>query len=283
MGDNPSVPSAGLRRDMDILEVLAGRAGDPDADGLGVTLIAQRLGREKSQVSRALRSLEVEGMVERDPITRRYRLGWRLFALAARTQQSRLVQVSEPFLRRLATVVDEDTHLCVLRGSTVLTLLSKPSTRAYHRIWEGVSSPVIMAAAGRALLADIDDEEEIREILRRARPYGLTATVVDEKKWLADIAHVRESGYAITDIELDDGVAGVSAPVRDFRGLIAAAICVSVTQAPDEGHLHNMGGAVAETAWHLSIAMGMPPGGAPRPRVYLNSGFFGDTPPDASG
>ena len=101
MDEKLAVSSAGLRRDLEILEVLAGHGDGLDTDGFGVSWIAQRLGREKSQVSRALRALEAEGMVERDPLTRRYHLGWRLFALASRTQQARLVQVSAPFLRRL--------------------------------------------------------------------------------------------------------------------------------------------------------------------------------------
>ena len=45
--------------------------------------IAQLVGREKSQVSRALRTLDQAGLVERDEASREYRLGWRLFTLAA--------------------------------------------------------------------------------------------------------------------------------------------------------------------------------------------------------
>lgn len=275
MGDNPPVSSVGLRRDLEILEVLAGHESDHGNEGLGVTWIAQRLGREKSQVSRALRSLEIEGMVERDPVTRRYRLGWRLFALAARTQQARLVQVAEPFLRRLATATDEDTHLCILRGETVLTLLSKPSSRAYHRIWEGVAIPAVMAAAARSLLVDTD-EEEIRAMVRRSMPGGLASAVGDEKQWLADVAHAREFGYTIADLALDDGIVGVSAPVRDFRALVAGAICVSVSRIADRERLEELGAAVAETARQLSIALGLPPNRVVGPPPYINSAFFRD-------
>ncbi|MFG1685960.1 IclR family transcriptional regulator [Nonomuraea sp. NPDC049269] len=260
MSEKSPLSSAGLRRDMDILEVLAGNGDDRDVDGFGVNWIAQRLGREKSQVPRALRGLEAEGMVERDPLTKRYRLGWRLFALAARTQQSRLVQLAVPFLRRLATACDEDTHLCVQRGDMALTLMTLPSSRAFHRIWEGISIPVIMAAAGRSLLADWDDAQ-IRESLRAALPAGLGPAVNDEKQWLADVAHVRSFGYAVTAFELDDGVFGVSAPVRDHRGVIAAAVSVSVTRSPSESRLHEIGGIAAETARQLSVALGLPPGG----------------------
>ncbi|WP_193318849.1 IclR family transcriptional regulator [Nonomuraea phyllanthi] len=262
MSDKPPAPSAGLRRDMEILEVLAGHGDDRDTDGFGVSWIAQRLGREKSQVSRALRALELEGMVERDAVTRRYRLGWRLFALAARSQQARLVQVAAPYLRRLATAFDEDAYLCVLRGNRVLTLLSVPSSRAYHRVWEGITVPVIMAAAGRSLLSEWDGER-VRELLRATLPSGLDSAVGSEDDWLAELAHARTAGYAVSDVELDDGAAGVSAPVRDHRGIITAAISVSVTRAAPPERLHEMGAVVAETARELSTALGLPPSGHP--------------------
>lgn len=263
MTEKPPVSSAGLRRDMEILEVLAGHGDERDADGFGVSWIAERLDREKSQVSRALRSLELEGMVERDPLTRRYRLGWRLFALAARTQHARLVRLAAPYVRRLAAAFDEDAYLCVLRGSMVLTLLSVPSSRAYHRVWEGVSVPVIMAGAGRSLLADWDDDR-VRELLRATLPSGLDSAVGSEEQWLAELAHVRTAGYAISDTELDDTEVGVSAPVRDHRGLITAALTVSVTRTSGRARLHEIGGVVAQTAGEFSIGLGHGPAG-PRP------------------
>lgn len=246
---------AGLRRDLEIIDLLA--RPEHTSRGLGVTRIAELLGREKSQVSRALRSLEAEGMVERDPVTRRYRLGWRLFALAARTHHARLVQVAAPYLRRLASEFDEDVHLCVLRGEQVLTLLSAPSSRVYHRIWEGVSVPVIMAGAGRSLLADWE-EDQVRRLLRASLPAGLDSAVADEKQWLADLAHARTHGYVVSEVELDDLPGGVSAPVRDHRRLIAAAISMALTKLPPEERLHEMGRGVAQAAAELSAALGCP-------------------------
>ncbi|MET8001055.1 IclR family transcriptional regulator [Nonomuraea glycinis] len=258
MDEKLAVSSAGLRRDLEILEVLAGHGDGLDTDGFGVSWIAQRLGREKSQVSRALRALEAEGMVERDPLTRRYHLGWRLFALASRTQQARLVQVSAPFLRRLAATFNEDAHLCVLRGDQVLTLVSIPSSRAYHRIWEGVSVPVTMAAAGRSLLADWAPEQ-VRELLRAPLPAGLDSAVSDEERWMTDLGHARSFGYVVSDVELDDSPAAVSAPVWDHRGLIAGAISVSITRLADVTHAHAMGRVIAETARELSAGLGRLP------------------------
>jgi DNA-binding IclR family transcriptional regulator len=63
-------------------------------------------------------------MTERDAQTLEHRLGWRIYAFAARTLETRLVATAAPYLRRLVAAPNETTHLCVLRGSAVLTLLS---------------------------------------------------------------------------------------------------------------------------------------------------------------
>ena len=82
----------GLGRDVALLEALASdEAGR--TDGLGVAAVARLTGREKSQVSRALRALADAGLVERDEDTLVYRLGWRLFSLAARFLLSGLLGV----------------------------------------------------------------------------------------------------------------------------------------------------------------------------------------------
>jgi IclR family transcriptional regulator, KDG regulon repressor len=76
--------------------------------------VAQIVNREKSQVSRALRALEECGLVERDPLSREYRLGWQVFSLAARVADRRLLQEAQPVLRSLATELGETVHLCRL-------------------------------------------------------------------------------------------------------------------------------------------------------------------------
>ena len=142
--------SAGLRRDLEIVDLLT--RPEHARDGLGVTRIAELLGREKSQVSRALRGLEAEGMVERDPESLAYRPGWRLYAMAARTAEARLTHVAAQYLRRLVASLNETAHLCVLRGSGVLTLLSVAPSHAFRALgWEGVTVPAPLTSAGRLI------------------------------------------------------------------------------------------------------------------------------------
>src|SRR5215208_749446 len=71
-----------LRRGLSALELLAHADGRDDA-GLGVVDVARLLGVDKSQASRTLRALADHGLAERDPASRAYRLGPRVFAPAA--------------------------------------------------------------------------------------------------------------------------------------------------------------------------------------------------------
>ncbi|WP_241981919.1 hypothetical protein [Cryobacterium ruanii] len=123
--------AAGLRRDLELPEIL----GSPKADsagGLGVLRLAQLAGRDKGLVSRTLATLAAVGLVSRDDATPNYRLGYQLYAVAARTLESRLLRASVPYLRRMVTATHETTHLCVLRGGSALTLASELSEYAFR-------------------------------------------------------------------------------------------------------------------------------------------------------
>ena len=247
--------SAGLRRDLEILDLLA----DPQVrTGLGVSRIAEVLGREKSQISRALKALEAEGMVERDQQTLEYRFGWRIYAFAARTLESRLVVTAAPYLRRLVAALNETTHLCVLRGSAVLTLLSVSPSHAFRALgWEGVSVPAPLTSAGRVLVSDWTPQALRAWLAEPADlhpgPHPRVHTIDD---LLREIADIRKRGYAAVDEEFEEGVVGVSAPVRDFRGLIVAAINVSAPKGRLGGRLDEAGRLAMAVARELAAEFG---------------------------
>lgn len=179
--------------------------------GLGVVRIAERLGREKSQVSRALRALEAEGMVERDPRTRTYQLGWALYTLAARGVETRLVRAAATRLRGLAEDYGRTVRLCVLIGGRVLTLVVVPPghAAAYPEASAEAGIRVTTTAAGPALLLDWPTDS-LDQLPGHADAADLAERI--------DLVRVR--GYA----SQTDGRTGWAAPVRDFRGIVLAAI-----------------------------------------------------------
>lgn len=263
-------PTSGLRRDTDLLEVLAGQEAHTRG-GLGVTRIAEQAGREKSQVSRALASLSEEGLVDRDPDTQAYRIGWRFYALAARTSEARLAYVAEPFLRRLVAQLYETVHLCVLRGNGVLTLASESSPHAFRSLgWEGVMVPALQISAGRVLVCDWEEP-----VLRAWFPDDQFAGLPETQRirsiddLLKEIAAIHSRGYATADEEFEAGLVGVSAPVRDHRGRLIAAINMGAPKGRMGQRLDAAGRTTARCASELSRALGYEaagPGAAPQHR-----------------
>jgi IclR family transcriptional regulator, KDG regulon repressor len=224
------MPAAGemrFERMIDILTAL-GAPESADAGGLGVVRIAELVGREKSQVSRALRALDHAGLVERDEGTREYRLGWRLFALAARVGDQRLLALAPPVLHGLVAALGETAHLSVRDGTSVVTLLSESSPSVVRAIeWTGRAVPAHCTSAGRALLLD-HEADALHALLGDGElPAAGPDAPRDVDALAKRIAAARKLGYAATEDEFEDGHTGVAAPVRDFRGRIVAALNVS--------------------------------------------------------
>lgn len=235
--------SAGLQRDLEILDTLAAEDSRRHG-GLGVVAIATRLGRENSQVSRALSALAEAGMVERDPATAAYRLGWRLYSYAARTTESRLVHVAVPSLRRLVAGLGETAHLCVLREARVLTLWTEAPAHGFRAHgWEGVPVEVPWTSAGRVLVSDWEPG-----VLRRWFPSA-------DQKLTTALGEVRRAGYALVRDEFQPGVVGCSAPVRGGGGRIVAALNVSAPAERLDRRLNEAGRLTVQAAGEVSRAL----------------------------
>lgn len=245
--------TSGIHRTVDILQVL-GSAGH--GSPLGVLDIARRVGREKTQVSRALKALSETGLVERDNESRGYRLGWQFYALAVNAGDRRLRTAALPVLRRLVAAVKERAHLSILRDGAVLTVLSEGPLRAVQVAdWVGRTSPVHTTSSGRALLMDWSDDQ-VLELLSETE-FAATGpnSPPDAETFLGRLRHARARGYAKAEQEFEDGLVAVAAPVRDFQGLVTASLNVSAPQFRIGGELDRIGRAVQSAAAHLSSQM----------------------------
>ena len=80
------------------------------------------------------------------------------------------------------------------------------------------------SAAGKLLLAEWDDRA-LTTWIRRVRPRRLTSsTLTAPGALLAEVARVRDRGWAEIDGESEPGLASVSVPVRDAQGALVAMI-----------------------------------------------------------
>jgi DNA-binding IclR family transcriptional regulator len=256
----PAQRSSSLRRGTSILVAL-GSDEALEGGGLGVVRIAQLVGQDKSQVSRALTALADAGLVDRDPRTRAYRLGWGLFALAARAGRPRLLAAAPAVLSELVATIGETAHVSVLQGDAVLTLLSHSSPAVVTaRGWSGRTVPITCTSSGRVLLLD-RSPAELRPLFVPGQPVAGTARApADAEELHRRIVAARQPGYAIADEELEPGLLGVAAPVRDFTGQIVAAVNVSGPSFRLAPHARAAGEAVRQGAARLSDEHAAPHG-----------------------
>jgi IclR family KDG regulon transcriptional repressor len=211
------------------VEVLLSLSSDESLDmgGLRVTRISELLGREKSQVSRALKALNEYGLVERTK-DNGYRLGWRLYALAQLAGERRLLETATPIMRRLAHSLGERVHLSVRQGTETLTVLSESSGRSVQTTgWAGRMTPAYCTSAGRALLVDWDPQEILDAFAEVEFAALGPRTVGSPAELVRAIADDRERGYTVVDEEFEPDLIGVAVPVRDPAGAIVAALNAS--------------------------------------------------------
>lgn len=217
---NASVQS--VDRAISILQVLARRGAT------GVTPIAEELGVHKSTVFRLLATLEARGLVEQNASRGQYRLGYGVIQLAAgATRKQDLSVTSRPICMELADAVGETINIVISDGEGAVTIDQVIGSAEVTSVnWVGQRSPLHTTASGQVLLATMQSEER-RRILAGGLERYTKKTVVDPVDLEAQLAKIREQGYAYSVDEHEIGLAAVAAPIRSLGGGVIAALVAS--------------------------------------------------------
>jgi DNA-binding IclR family transcriptional regulator len=200
-------------------------------DGLpeaGVSELARRLHVHKSTVSRLLATLERQGLVERDPYSDKYRLGFELVRLAGHVQRhGELVETAQPALEALSESAGETINLALPDGDQVINIYQLSGRHLVKDSnWVGRRTPYHCAANGKALLAWLPETEIARRLPARLARFTAN-TLTTRRELLGDLTRTRERGYALAIEELEIGLVAIAAPVRGERGQVVAAVSVS--------------------------------------------------------
>jgi IclR family transcriptional regulator, KDG regulon repressor len=208
-----------VERALDILLCFAGSPHD-----LSLTELSTRVGLHKSTVFRLLASLEVKGFVIRDPETEKYRIGLRIWELAAGFMQSDDPAIMLlPEMERLRDVLGETISLYLRDGRERVRIQAVQSNQAIRRVAPiGARLPLNVGASSKVLIAF--SEPEIREALLRELDWEGTA---DRRAFELKLEEIRLKGYATSVEERETGAAAVAAPIWGRSGKLAVALGVS--------------------------------------------------------
>jgi DNA-binding IclR family transcriptional regulator len=210
-----------VERAIALLEAVA--AGP--ADGEPVAALAARCGLNRATAWRLLGTLEAHGLVDRDPATQRYTVGFAVSRLAASAGVDGLVRRAHPVLVRLSERTGETADLAVARplGLTYVDEVAPPSVLAAN--WLGRQVPLHATSSGKALLAWLPDSE-VAALLEHRLTRFTDSTVTSLRALRADLEQTRQRGYGRCVGELEPTLNGVSAPVLDAHGRPLAVLSV---------------------------------------------------------
>jgi IclR family acetate operon transcriptional repressor len=214
-------PSSGRieasNRAVAILDALA------DAGEVGTNELARRTGLPASTVSRQLGTLAATGLVEQDAETGRYRLGIHVVRLAnAVLARLDVRRVARPHLEELVRITGETATLHVPGEDDAVTVDFVPSAHFIQHVSQlGRPSIAHATSAGKVMLA-FAGRPLPRGPLRAYTPRTITST----RALAAEIATVRDQGYAEAVEEREPGLAAVAAPVWSSTGALAAIVAL---------------------------------------------------------
>src|SRR5687767_10026531 len=122
-----------------------------EAGELGVTELGRRLGVHKATASRLAATLAQRGLIERDPSSERYRLGFGLIRLAGAAMAGLdLVSTARPVLEDLAGRTRETVTIAVLSGDDVVSIDQVTGTRSIVNVsWVGKRSALHTTSTGK--------------------------------------------------------------------------------------------------------------------------------------
>ncbi len=196
----------------------------------GIADVADRMEASRSTVHRYMTTLVALGMLEQDPLSRRYRVSLLPADIgAAALDASRVVRAQDGQLSALRRKTKCTVRLGVLVDLEVLLAGVARSTAQGQgvlgvQLRRGARLPSHATALGKVLLGALDPKQ-LRETLASTTLAKLTSKTVTSKRALtAQVAEAKEQGVGLEREEAEQGTVGIAVPVFDSTGEQVAAL-----------------------------------------------------------
>jgi DNA-binding IclR family transcriptional regulator len=183
---------------------------------MSISELSRRLRLSKGTVFAIACTLEHLGVLVRDPITKKFSLGYSLLELGRKAfVREDVREVARKPMEDLAGEIEETVFLGVLNGDHV-TILDMVESKRELKITAPTETrlPLLAGATGKVFLATMDTGRA-REVINSL---GLTRytpnSITDVDRYMEEIEQVRERGFATDDEEYIRGVRAVGCPLE---------------------------------------------------------------------
>ena len=244
-----------------LLRALSAHQGEgPHQPGLSASELSRELDISKSTLSALLTTLERHGLIQRDPLTRRVRLGLALVELAASVSSDIDVrEAAGPHLVRLRRHSGETAILHLLSGDDV-RIAERAEPDAQLKVVAPLRTrlPRFAGSVAKVLLAALEPGEAEAIVRGQVLPAFTPRSIVDPDAYLEQLAQTRRRGYARENEEYLVGVSAVSAPVINHEGRTIGTLSVACVKTRARERLQELAEPVMEAAAQTSRRLGAP-------------------------
>jgi IclR family acetate operon transcriptional repressor len=208
-----------LDRALNLLELLADAGGS-----LRLAELEAASGLPLPTIHRLIRSLVHNGYVRQEP-SRRYALGPRLIRLGETAGRALGSLAGRQHLAELVNRIGETANMAVLEGDAVVYVAHVPSEHSMRMFTEvGRRVHAHCTGVGKALLAQLRDDQVLALLRRTGMPAKTARTHTDPDALLSELNEVREQGWAVDDAEQEIGVRCVAVPLKGAPTLAAISV-----------------------------------------------------------
>jgi DNA-binding IclR family transcriptional regulator len=213
-----------LERAFSILEEIA-----RNSEGISLSELSKRVGLHNSTTFHLVRTMVSLGYVAQSRDSKRYRVGRRLFTLAAGAlDEIELVNLATPVLEKLTRATGECSHFAIRSGDNIVVLAKTAGSGMFQMADRvGVVRPAHCTALGKVLIAALSPSQRERFVASHEMHRFTPKTIVEPDLLLREFEEVHRAGIGFDDCEFDAEARCVAAAVRDFTGQVAGAIGIS--------------------------------------------------------
>ena len=182
----------------------------------------------KSSLHRHLLGLEHHGILRRSQ-DKLWRLGYRLFIWGTLvTEFATLQHIAERHLRDLVSSTNESAILTIYDKHEVICIDKLESSHSVRMTLKVGARQMPHAGASSKILMAYLPKDEIQAIIEdKGLPKLSNNTIIDPEELKAELARIRQNGYAFSHEETDVAAWGVATPISNIMGDVVAGIGIA--------------------------------------------------------
>lgn len=240
-----------------VLKLFSQRRMTHGQSGISFSDVVEQLGLPKSTVSRLLQTMESQGMLERDPASRLYRIGHVLLSVASGYLSTPLVESAAVLMAQLNQLTFCTGYISMLEGREGRVMRTFPGRHFLQVVTPvGVCSPAAATSVGRAMLARESDEQVCERFAA-----GYQATTANSPQTLdvllQKLAQVRRQGWSLARNEMLPGISSLATSVANKHRNETVGLCLSFpSQTEDQPYSPQVLEALMAVSRQLAVKLG---------------------------